>query len=404
MAYEQADVFAATAEADTTLVGQLSLAPGGGSFRYSEAWLASANAYPLDPANLPLSPQLFRTQQRSGVFGVFADAAADDWGMRLLLLNHQHAPTNEVERLLLSNGKGVGCLRYSLARTRPKTAPPLADSSLLTRLAEVADRVERRELLAPAELALLEPGSSMGGARPKVSVQDGERTWLVKFSRSSDLVDMARLEYATMSFLRDVLHLRVGDVRLFELGPGKVAYGIRRFDCEPGRPVHFISAHSLFNVEAVRLIRDSRRNAYSYINLAGLLRKHAHDFRADCTELFRRMVVNIVFGNSDDHARNHALLFDINAQQWQLSPLYDVVPTIGTVLRKQALGVGIEGSDSTLTNALSLCSLFGLSTPQAQQLIDEIVALLPLWESHCAACWMTPQDIVLSRRSFLLAS
>ena len=132
MAYQIAYVFASAPTGESLLCGKLGLA--GGTFTYADSWLNQPWAYPLDPANLPLSPVQFRTRLPAAVFGVFSDSGPDDWGRRVLLMAHSHAPENELERLLQGSGTGVGCLRFSLSQRSIKPVAALPDMSRVEEL------------------------------------------------------------------------------------------------------------------------------------------------------------------------------------------------------------------------------------------------------------------------------
>jgi len=395
-AFTSAYVFARLANGQRLLVGKLELLNDLGIFKYDSGWLDHPLAYPLDPVNLPLAPREYRTRNSKGVFGVFSDAGPDDWGTRILLMQQKSAPKNELERLLRTSGGGVGVLEFSLSRTAPREHPGFPGIELLDSLADTAAKIENRARLTSEQLALIEPGSSMGGARPKVVVADGEAAWLVKFSRPADLVDLPRLEFATLQLMKHV-GFYVPEIALRDLGAGRTAFLSRRFDREPQSPVHFISANSLFNIDRLRPVRNSLQNPYSYVNLANIIRRHVADPERDCLELYRRMLLNIFIGNTDDHARNHALIFDTVEMAWQLSPAYDVLPTIGGNRGRQAMGVGSEGGDSTAANALSYCKLFMLTESQARKLIAEILDLAKTLPDYAVVAGMRDGDVEIVR-------
>lgn len=397
--YTQAYVFALDADNEQQWAGTLATGDGMGTFHYAQGWLEHSQAYALDPVNLPLEPGTFRVQNTKGVFGVFTDAGPDDWGTRLMLMHQASAPQNEIERLLRTSGGGVGVLEFSLSRSRPRKPAEPAPMEWLEQLVDVAERVQRRETLTPEQWVLIEPGSSMGGARPKAVVADGESQWLVKLSRDSDLVDIPRLEYATLSLLKNA-GWPVPDVQLKDLGAGRSALLVRRFDRDPARPVHFISANSLFNLSRLRPIRDSRKNPYSYVNLAGILRRHAeHPIQAG-QDLFQRMVFNILIGNTDDHARNHGMTMDIRSGTWHLAPVYDVLPTVGSPGGKQAMGVGQHGADGTLENALSYSNLFGLKANEAKTIVQTTRELARQLPAYLTQSGLTEADITIATGTF----
>lgn len=391
-------VFAADSAGNDVLAGTLESDGSTGIFTYADTWLSLPWSYPLDPVNLPLSPKRYMVTNKKGVHGVFSDAGPDDWGTRVMLLHNTSAPANELERLLRTSGGGVGCLRFSGARTRPKTPKALPSLARITELVEIVERAQGRDALTEEELALIDPGSSMGGARPKVScVDDAGNPWLVKLSRKGEVVGIPRLEYAAMTFCSQYLGINTPECRLLDLGNDQSAFMIRRFD----EFSHFISAYGLINQDRARQIQDSKANPYSYVNIATILRKHADKFEVDCRELFRRMVANILLGNTDDHARNHAMLFDILNAQWGLSPAYDMLPSIGGAAGKQALGVGKFGSDSTIENALSYSTLFCLKEAEAKAIIETTQdAIASHWNQHALDMGVWPVELRIINQHF----
>lgn len=394
--YSNAYVFARSPQGESRLVGEIKTSNLMGEFQYDSEWLDTAWAYPLDPVNLPLAPIRYRVQNLRNMFGVFSDAGPDSWGERVLLQHHRSLPGNETERLLRLSGMGVGCLQFSLSRTRPKDMPALPNIDRLLRLSNATENLLLKHQLTNDELQLLDPGSSMGGARPKVTVCDKEDIWLVKFSRPDDLIDIPRVEYACMQLLSR-LGIDVPETKLMELGSGKSAYMIKRFDRVTGCPIHFISAHSLFNTDRVRYIRDAHYDPVSYIALSRHLRAHSVHSIEDCQALYSRMIANVLLKNTDDHARNHAMILNISKNEWRLAPAFDVLPSFGSQ-GEQALGIGCYGRKSTIDNLLSASNAFGLSNEQALQRIDMMRSVVQEWEFYFSKCGVTAADLkILSK-------
>lgn len=394
MSMNKAYVFAADPNGNDQLAGTLESDGFTGKFSYADTWLAQPWSYSLDPVNLPLSPKTYRVTNKKGVHAVFSDAGPDDWGTRIMLMHNTSAPANELERLLRTSGGGVGCLRFSGSRTRPKRPKPLPSLGRIQELVQIADRVQGQAALTEEELALIDPGSSLGGARPKVSCQDDAgNKWLVKLSRKSEIVNIPRLEYAAMTFCSTYLGIDTPECRLLDLNDERQAFMIKRFDdC-----AHFISAYGLINEDRIRQIKDSRANPYSYLNIAAIIRKHSANYEHDCNQLFRRMCANILMGNTDDHSRNHALLFNIAKGTWGLSPAYDMLPSIGGQKGNQALGVGRNGSESTRENALTYCRNFLLDTDEAASIYDTFRELLiKNWSGHAikVGVWESDLEII----------
>lgn len=378
------------------LAGELVSQKVGGEFTYSSEWLEHPDAYPLDPVNLPLKPGVHRTSHRSKVFLAMSDAAPDAWGTRLMLLKHRSSPKNEIERLLRTSGHGVGALQFSLSRSRPKNPQPPSDYGLLSRLASTAKSIDEQHLPTDEELKLIEPGSSMGGARPKTTVADRGSEYIVKFSRVSDLIDVPRVEYASMRMLA-MAGLHVPEVRLDEFSPTASAFLIERFDRKPGKVIsHYVSAHALFDVDRHREYASGKNDPAGYIALSRILRSHSAEPKADCEELFRRIVANILIGNTDDHARNHGLIFDLERAEWRLAPCFDILPIVGAS-GQQAMTVGVDGRASTLENAMSAAPSFGLRDSEAIAAIENIHNALSNWEEIFRGCGVSERDTEIVR-------
>ena len=170
------------------------------------------------------------------------------------------------------------------------------------------------------------------------------------------------------------------------------AVAIERFDRARGRRIHCLTAHVALRAA------DER---FGYPELAQLLRRRgvtaADRYVADMHELFRRMVFNILIDNTDDHEKNHALLVT-DAQQYELAPAYDVLPS-GQALGFQQMRVGELEADSTIANALSMAQLFELSDKQAVAQVRRVARVVAGWRQHFASCGVTQRDIDATRRA-----
>jgi serine/threonine-protein kinase HipA len=164
------------------------------------------------------------------------------------------------------------------------------------------------------------------------------------------------------------------------------AVAIKRFDRDQDVRIHSITAHVALRAAGERL---------GYPELAQLLRRRGvienDTYLAHMRELFRRMVFNILIDNTDDHEKNHALLLT-DAQQYALSPAYDVLPS-GQALGFQQMRVGEQEADSTLANALSMSQMFGLARNEAIEEVRNVVHTVDRWQQHFNECGVTRQDI-----------
>jgi serine/threonine-protein kinase HipA len=252
------------------------------------------------------------------------------------------------------------------------------------------DRLPAAEEIDSDLKKLLEAGSSLGGARPKVAVSRDGGSWIAKFSLRDDPYNICRAEYAAMT-LAARCGLDVPPIDAVRVADRDV-YLIERFDrpskrrAEPAR-TPFASALTMLYAHEIAA------HNYGYADLAEALRKHGSDPKRDLRELFRRMVFNILCANDDDHLRNHGFLFD--GAGWRLSPLYDVVPKPQTgTERRLILRVGERGRDATLANALTNAASFGLKDDEAEAAIEEMrVRVSAEWEQVFASCGVPQEDM-----------
>jgi len=143
---------------------------------------------------------------------------------------------------------------------------------------------------------------------------------------------------------------------------------VRRFDRVAGMPLHYASAHALWNATTARE-SDSRAWA-SYAGMVDLRRRlPGGNVPEDAEELFRRLVFNVVIGNTDDHGRNHGFLMDRQGQ-WRLAPAFDVLPSFRSEVH--ALGVGPAGAGRSLENAIAGAASFGLDQAEARATVTDL--------------------------------
>jgi len=243
----------------------------------------------------------------------------------------------------------------------------------------------RHPLHRSAAARLIAPGATMGGARPKALVNIRDEQWVIKFS-DGEPADTPLVEHATMTLAQQA-GIRVATTMPVRLVHGH-AVAIRRFDRNAGTRLHCLSAAVALRAAA---------EPFGYPELAQLLRRRGvvdgDRNVADMRELFRRMVFNILIDNTDDHEKNHALIVT-DAQQYALSPAYDVLPS-GQALGFQQMRVGDQEADSTLDNALSRANLFALTAQQARREAASVAAVVARWKEHFAAAGVTAGDIGL---------
>jgi len=350
-------------------------------FVYGRSYRARTDAIPLAPELMPLGDRIYSARRAGQLPGPIADAAPDAWGRRVIEYRDNTSELAEIEYLAKSHGDRIGALHFqaSPTRYRPSDTAP----ATLEELLRAADTLERQQPLPPELAAALEHGTSIGGARPKATLTDGERFLIAKFSSTTDRWSVVRSEWACMRLARRC-GIRTAETSLANVA-GKDTLLVERFDRAVGADGHLrrrlmLSALSLLDLD------DTEARLASYPQLAELLRQRAEDGRRDAEELFRRMVFNILVGNIDDHAKNHATFWD---GRWlRLTPAYDLspMPRVGQETA-QAMEIGAFGRSATIANALSQSGRFGLTAERAVAIVDEMESnIAQHWRAEFQAC------------------
>lgn len=353
-----------------------------GRFVYGKSYLARTDAVPLDPYNLPLEPAEFRTTQLKGLFGPLRDVAPDFWGRRVIDRRHPTEDLSEFHYLFHPGVGRIGALSFGKdmephEHGRGSHIPGLHD---LEGLRKAADLIEADKPVDEGIMELLDPGSSIGGARPKTVIKDGGLTWLAKFPQRGDRWSNAPVE-GGMLRLAARCGIRVPDVRVEAVGLEHVLL-VKRFDRQPfegGELRHrMVSALTVLNLDDGVI----DRSGWSYLALADELQRWSEEPLRDKQELFRRIVFNALISNTDDHPRNHALL--ALGRDWRLSPAYDLTPSALRSLehRDLAMNLGKLGRLASRQNLLSGAPRFGLPLADANNTIDEMKAVVE--EYWCA--------------------
>lgn len=370
-----------------------------GNFTYGHRYLERENCMPVDPVALKLGISNNAVTTNSGLYGAFRDASPDYWGRLVIAAELKTLPENisEIDFLLASNATRVGNLdfRKNSDSPEPKLVPPGFDR--LSNLLHAADDIQEGKPTEMHILHLLRQGSSMGGARPKCTVEWNDSLWIAKFPSKGDSVNIPLIEYSTMNLAKHC-GILIPEIKIESIAD-KDVFLIKRFDRDKSDNngwlrKGFISSLSLMQLD------ERERLQWSYISIASLMRKYCSF--DDILQFFRRMVFNILVRNTDDHPRNHG--FIVNEDGLILSPAYDIVPEltqrgVGTSFNL-AMTVGSMGREASLENALSLSEQFGLSELQAKEIIDEMVDKIEGWDKLFSQYGLTEKEIELLAPSF----
>lgn len=384
------------------------------SFEYAETWLNNQN--PI----LYLDPHLgfYRGKQylpeEKNNFGIFLDSSPDRWG-RLLMRRREawqakeegrdERPLFESDFLLgVFDGHRMGGLRFKLNQDGPflndqkKMATPPWTS--LRELEQASLQLERHDAMNDPEYyhwlsLLIDPGSSLGGARPKASVVDDQgHLWIAKFPSSSDDKNVGAWEMV-LHQLAIACGIQVSEARLQKFSSKHATFLSKRFDrTKNQRRIHFASALTLLGLQD----GADYLEGVGYLDLVAFVMKNSPQAKEDLEQLWRRMAFNMMVSNTDDHLRNHGFILTNNG--WRLSPAYDMNPNeMGHGL---TLNVSESSNDLDLSIALETAHWYQLKRDRAERILKEMQLEISLWRTVAKKHGISHSEIEQTKRAFRL--
>ena len=362
------------------------------SFSYSDSWLKSRYSQILDPELQFYSGSQYTKEEKQN-FGVFLDSSPDRWGRILMkrreaaLARSERRPENtlrESDYLLgVFDGHRMGAIRF---KENPD-GPFLNDNETLAslpwtsikELERISLRLEDDEAIEDPEYLkwltmLVNPGSSLGGARPKASVIDDKKNlWIAKFPSKSDIKDIGGWEMVTNELARDAgLNVAVSKIQNFS--SKYYTFLTKRFDrTNTGERIHYASAMTMLGY----IDGNNFQDGVSYLEIVDFLTKNGANIESDLTELWQRIVFNMFVSNTDDHLRNHG--FILTEKGWILSSAFDINPNEdGSGL---SLNISLDDNSLDLDIPLEVADYFRLTNERGLKIIENIKKSVKNWRS-----------------------
>ena len=380
---------------ETELVGELGYESLRGSdsysFKFADGWIRKYNAITLSE-DLNNYPGIQYTQPNKDIFGCFADALPDRWGRTLLLRREQILAQEEnrpVRRLSsfdfltgIDDFSRMGGLRFKetldgefINADKSLRIPPLTDLRELIAASKEIEKSEDANTLPEKRwiAQLVQPGSSLGGARPKANVVDTDRRiYVAKFPSLKDDYDAGLWEHFCHILAKNA-GINVAETKVLEINDKHHTLLSRRFDrTVDGKRIHFASAMTLLGLND----GDNATTGHGYIDIVDFIISGCTDVDVNLRELFRRVAFNICVGNSDDHFRNHGFL--LTAKGWTLSPAYDMNPTLND---HQSLLINSKTNKADLSMLLDSCEEYMLTLEVAKGIINEVMEAVKDWRT-----------------------
>jgi serine/threonine-protein kinase HipA len=377
-----------------TLMGKLHVSRIRGkelfSFEYDQLWLKSGYNLYLDPNLEFYSGRQYLPDDKTN-FGIFLDSSPDRWG-RLLMRRREAAfarKENRKENTLFEtdyllgvfDGHRMGGIRFKidpgsefLNNNKSLASPPWTS---LGELENASLKLEREDAGEDPDYMkwlslLVDPGSSLGGARPKAGVIDEKgNLWIAKFPSLNDDRDSGAWEMV-LHQLAQACGIVVPDARLLQFGSKHHTFLTRRFDRNhEGRRIHFTSAMTLLGY------RDgaSHDEGVSYLELVEIIQRFGASPVQDLVQLWKRILFNVFVSNTDDHLRNHGFL--LTDRGWRLSPAYDMNPNEnGTGL---TLNISENDNELSIDLVMSVAGYFNLDEVKSNSIFGEMKAIISTW-------------------------
>ena len=364
------------------------------SFTYGRSYLSRKEAIPIYLPELPLQRGTTAPEPPLRMANCLRDGAPDAWGRRVIINrltgskgdDARNVEFDDLTFLLNSGSDRAGALDFQASPE--KYVPREYANATLDELLDAAARVERGEHIPQGLDNALFHASSIGGARPKALIEDDAKKFIAKFSATNDTYAVTKAEFAAM---RLAVHagLNVAGVSLHTVA-GKDVLLVERFDRmrvnDGWARRGMVSALTLFGLDEL-----SGRHA-SYAELASIIRARFDNPQATLRELYGRMVFNVLVGNTDDHARNHAAFWD--GRILRLTPAYDICPQPRNNLEaNQAIHIASQDRRSQLQVCRLAAHHFLLRDEEARSIIGGLVAAIKNnWEAVCEEAGLSQVD------------
>ena len=373
------------------------------SFTFNNEWLRlHSNLFLSDDLNNYPGQQY--TQPGKDIFGCFSDALPDRWGRTLLLRREQLVAAEEkrpIRRLSsfdfltgIDDFSRMGGFRFKedldgefINVSESLKIPPLTDIRELIAASAEIEKCEENNMLPDRKwiAQLVQPGTSLGGARPKANVIDTDKTlYVAKFPSRKDDYDAGLWEHFS-HLLATKAGINAATTKVLTTGEKYHTLLSQRFDrTQEGKRIHFASAMTLLGLSD----GDNATTGHGYLDIVDFIIQSCTDVERNLQELYRRVAFNICIGNSDDHFRNHGFL--LTAKGWTLYPAYDMNPTLSEY---QSLLVSLTSNKAELSILLDACEDYMLNRKTAEKIISEVIEVVKGWRELATRLGLSKREM-----------
>ena len=371
------------------------------SFEYDKRFINSG--IELSPIKMPLSDRVYSFPELSGSAfhgapGLIADSLPDKFGNRVIdrWLAEQGrslSDFNVIDRLCYTGQRGMGALEYHPVSGPDHSSIEDIDISRMVKFASdiLTDKKDQQLKITddPGYGQLIRLGTSAGGARAKaliawnenkgliksgqIDAGNGFEYWLMKFDgvkkngdhELEDEVEYTRIEYAYSLMAKDA-EIKLSECRLFEEN-GRYHFMTKRFDRIQNQKLHMQTLGAMTHI-------DYNLPGQTGYEEAADITMRLTNSAADVTELYRRMVFNVLLVNQDDHVKNLAYLMNKQGE-WKLAPAYDLTFSYNpdnTWLRAHQMRINGKTEGITYDDLIASGKAMGMSKLKCEKIICRI--------------------------------
>ena len=297
-----------------------------------------------------------------------------------------------LEQLTYVANRGMGALEYKPVVNIPKSTSINIDEmvEVLNKVLDVKKETSANHLSDVALLNVFKIGTSAGGARPKILISEHKATgkiipgdmeysdaynhYLVKLCMNEEWgYNKEKVEYIYYLMAQE-LGIQMMSSKLID----DKHFATLRYDRGGGEKQHVLTASGLTGWDFMKPENSSYENLF----------KLALDLKVpykDIQELFKRMVFNVIFGNVDDHLKNHSFIYRKATNSWNLAPAYDLTYPLNINFKytnvSRALSINNKRSAINLSDILEIAEAYAIKNPKG--IMKQVQEVIPLWESLC---------------------
>ena len=331
--------------------------------------------YKLDP-KVKMKYNYFDSMYANGLPGIFNDSLPDGYGAMMMLKHFRQkqgaSMVTTLQKLAFVGSDAIGALEYSPSQEYFE----MFDIDLETLPKTLKSKIEGS---VPEVLTSLIKLPSPGGARPKTSVlydpvaqiMKGGHTsnatkdlqgWIIKFDEEGSQLTILEKLYQDIAKQSGIL---TPTTQLLYVND-EVHLGIKRFDRLGREKLHQAT------VSGLQHLSHMESNNFSYENLLIMTQQLTKDMR-QVKDMYKRMVLNVVGKNCDDHLKNTSFLMNKDGE-WSISPVYDIVYNTGpATFGEHFLSINQKNQDITREDLLRAGKCVALSPKEMNYCIDEVI-------------------------------